>query len=299
MVYPMAGFRKKPEDDDDDSETEESSKFTWASKEGIIFSSIILVFVLVIQHRIWADFWNDTSDNSNLYFKIVIVVVSILLVLGILVAVTEFGAIIRTDLIGSVMVFAGAFVTILGPAGKFFGMTPHTLGDSLQFTIPGIALIVAGGVWLARSGGYFGAWFVGLGAYLGISMMEAFALGSESGVGEYTQGATAMALGIIIMSLVLFFYSELKFFFIIPMVRKGNELRREKKYDDALKVTNKVLMLYPNFSTAWNNKGNLMVNLKKFDEAVECYNRAIKLNPGYAIARKNLQVVQRKSASAA
>lgn len=281
--------------DENMTDMEERSRFMWASKEGIVFVSIILVFILMLQRWMFATYWDDTAENSMLYFKIVIVVVSILLVLGILVAITEISSLIRTDLLGGLLVFGGTFIMMLGPAGRMFGMESRTFGESIAFVAPGLALVLLGMILLARYGGYFSAWLVGIGLFLILSIYEGMNLGLSAYYGKYTRSAVTVSLIIVVVSLVLFLYGELKFYFLIPMIKKGNELRREKRFDEALNTIDKVLRIYPNFSTAWNNKGNILVNMKRHDEALDCYDRALKINPDYSIARKNISMVRKKA----
>ena len=61
--------------------------------------------------------------------------------------------------------------------------------------------------------------------------------------------------------------------------KKGNDLNKQGKYDQAIKAFDEVIKLDPNDATAWHNKGMALDDLGEHDEAIECYNKAIRLSP--------------------
>ena len=54
---------------------------------------------------------------------------------------------------------------------------------------------------------------------------------------------------------------------------------KNKKYENAIKLFNKILLLDKNNIFALVNKGNALSNLSKHQEAIQCYDQALKINP--------------------
>jgi len=107
----------------------------------------------------------------------------------------------------------------------------------------------------------------------------------------------------------------------VDWVNKGNSLRKQYKYDEAIKAFEKAIELKPDYEVAWyykgiayseankadesiesfdhaiklkpndaynyNGKGNVYFNIKKYDYALEAYNKAIELIPDNSIFWKN------------
>ena len=97
-----------------------------------------------------------------------------------------------------------------------------------------------------------------------------------------------------IASFITLVYHDAKFFYLANLIKHGKKLRKEKKYQSALRYCNKSIRIYPNFATAWNNKGNILFNMGKKTDAVKCYKKALSLNPDYLPAKENLKLAQRQ-----
>jgi len=279
-------------EDDDDSPLK-------MTPEGIAASSAIVLLVLVILRYAMSGFWEETQSNILLYYQIGILVCLILLGVGALPLLKGVKSMIRSDLLGSILMGVGFVVMNLGPMLTVMGLNGASHMDSLYLVIPGIALIALGAVTLARNDGFMGAWIVGV---FGFFLLMIFRFVGESFASDEDGAlsvATLTSLGIVISSSVLYVYGEIKHIYLLPMIKEANELRRKKKYDEAMAKIEKVLKINPTNRTALNNKGNILVNMKKTDEAIDCYNQVLKLDPDYGIAQENLRVVQSKSTAKA
>jgi tetratricopeptide (TPR) repeat protein len=168
--------------------------------------------------------------------------------------------------------------------------------SSVLFVILGASLCVLGSLILARTGGFFTVWLIGVGIYLIMSFHEGFFFIVWTGFfGPYDNFVGAIGVYVVVTSFLLFLYHDLKFFYLTRIIKKGNKFRREKNYQSALKCFNKALWIYPMFTTAWNNMGNVYFNQGKSDMAIKCYKKALLINPNYNNARRNLEVVGKKT----
>jgi len=61
--------------------------------------------------------------------------------------------------------------------------------------------------------------------------------------------------------------------------RKGLELQKLKRYNEALKCFDKAIQLEPNNAVYWLNKGVALRNLGRSEEALQCYDKVIQLKP--------------------
>jgi tetratricopeptide (TPR) repeat protein len=201
------------------------------------------------------------------------------------------------ELKGFVVFMVGAIILLLVPGNNVLGLG-FDEGTATIVMYVGIAICLVGAIILAREGGYLSVNLFGIGF---VVILAGYYPIMSIDVSEFSTRAEllrSMGLGLIFLSFILFVYHDLKFFYLAKLIREGNSLRNKDKHQASLKVVNKALAIYPNFSTAWNNKGNVLYNLKKYDEALKCYNRAIKINPDYAYARNNLEVVKKRASRA-
>jgi len=69
--------------------------------------------------------------------------------------------------------------------------------------------------------------------------------------------------------------------------RKGLELQKLKRYNEALKCFDKATQLEPNNANYWNDKGILLKYLNRYEEASQCFDKAIQLE-GFMRRFKNV-----------
>lgn len=62
---------------------------------------------------------------------------------------------------------------------------------------------------------------------------------------------------------------------------KAEILKRQEKYEEALKTLNEVLALSPQYAEAYSAKAYIYVEQKKYIEAIECFDKGIAVEPGY------------------
>jgi len=60
---------------------------------------------------------------------------------------------------------------------------------------------------------------------------------------------------------------------------KGEALRLQGKYDEAIKVYIKAIELDPNFGMAWGNTGIILVIQGRYNEAIAAFDKDIELDP--------------------
>ncbi len=60
---------------------------------------------------------------------------------------------------------------------------------------------------------------------------------------------------------------------------KGDVLRRQNKYEEAIKYYNKTLKQDPKNEEAWTNKGKALYLLGRASDSVICFNKALELKP--------------------
>ena len=62
------------------------------------------------------------------------------------------------------------------------------------------------------------------------------------------------------------------------LMEKGNQLRKEKKYEEALDAYQAALKADKRRTEAWNMKASTLGLLGKTDEAIECFDRSLELD---------------------
>ena len=73
----------------------------------------------------------------------------------------------------------------------------------------------------------------------------------------------------------------------LELLRKGEALAVQGKYDDAILAFDEAIRLVPEFADAWYDKGAALYGLGKYNEALQAFNQAISINPQYADAWNN------------
>ncbi|MCX6689189.1 MAG: tetratricopeptide repeat protein, partial [Methanoregula sp.] len=63
------------------------------------------------------------------------------------------------------------------------------------------------------------------------------------------------------------------------LFKKGSDLVRNKKFDEALAVFDEVLLFDPSNDMAWVAKGVIFTHQQKFEDAVQSFNQALLINP--------------------
>jgi protein O-GlcNAc transferase len=71
------------------------------------------------------------------------------------------------------------------------------------------------------------------------------------------------------------------------LVNRGNTLRQQRRYDEALASYQQAIALEPDHAEAFLSRGNVLQELRRFEEAVASYDRAISLRPDFADAFYN------------
>jgi tetratricopeptide (TPR) repeat protein len=72
------------------------------------------------------------------------------------------------------------------------------------------------------------------------------------------------------------------------LVRRGNELYLQNRFEDAVLLYTEALKANPNDGTAHNNLGNAYFRLQRIVEATEHYREAVRINGNDAEAHQNL-----------
>jgi len=70
-------------------------------------------------------------------------------------------------------------------------------------------------------------------------------------------------------------------------IKKGADLHRQGRFDEAIECYDKAIELDPELVTAWINKAASLHSLGRFDEAIHCCDKAIEQGPGDATAWSN------------
>jgi tetratricopeptide (TPR) repeat protein len=275
-------------------------KADWMSKEGIVISSVIVFFLLLILYFIGPlnDYWTSGDNEFRNYALILFVVFLLFTAAGIYLLVTTKLWILKWEargfgifLIGSILLFIIPFgnATEILPGGmEMFGAIQVIL------LIIGILICLVGALLLARDGGFFSIWFLGVVFMLVLGGHEAFRIIIYTGdYGPIDTFLRYEALGILLTSFVLFVVFEVKNLYIFYLFDEALEHKRDNDLEMAVEILDKALRLAPRHTTALNNKGNILYKLKEFEGARECYQGALDANPDYHKAEDNLRVVNK------
>ncbi|HSB50989.1 MAG TPA: tetratricopeptide repeat protein [Nitrosopumilaceae archaeon] len=66
---------------------------------------------------------------------------------------------------------------------------------------------------------------------------------------------------------------------IDTLVKKGNALLSEGKFESALGFFEQALLLDQNNPELWNYKGIALRSIGRYSEAIECFNKSLEIDP--------------------
>ena len=66
---------------------------------------------------------------------------------------------------------------------------------------------------------------------------------------------------------------------IQDLVKKGQFLLEDRKFDDALGFFEQALLLNQDNTDLWNSKGIVLRSLGRYEEAMECFNKSLEIDP--------------------
>ena len=66
---------------------------------------------------------------------------------------------------------------------------------------------------------------------------------------------------------------------IQDLVKKGESLLENGKFDDALGFFEQALLLNQDDPDLWNSKGIALRSLGRYEEAIECFNKSLEIDP--------------------
>jgi len=70
----------------------------------------------------------------------------------------------------------------------------------------------------------------------------------------------------------------------VKLVTMGNEMRRTKKYQEALDYADRALKINARYDKAWELRGDALQGLQRFPEALKSFDKAVEFNPIGALA---------------
>jgi Flp pilus assembly protein TadD len=66
---------------------------------------------------------------------------------------------------------------------------------------------------------------------------------------------------------------------IAELVKKGQLLLEEGRFEDSLAFFEQALLLNQNDPELWNHKGVALRSMGRYDEALECFNKSLEIDP--------------------
>ena len=138
------------------------------SKEGVVISSIIVFFLLLILYVIGPlnDYWTAGKEEFRNYALIMFIVFLLFTAAGIFLLVTSKLWILKWEARGFGIFFLGAVLLFMIPFGNateiLSGGTDLFGPIQIILLLLGIALCCVGAFLLALDGGYFSIWFLGV-----------------------------------------------------------------------------------------------------------------------------------------
>lgn len=66
---------------------------------------------------------------------------------------------------------------------------------------------------------------------------------------------------------------------IDALVKQGNSLLNEGKFEEALGYFEQALLLDQTNPELWNYKGIALRSIGRYDEAIECFNKSLEIDP--------------------
>ncbi|MDH5463567.1 MAG: tetratricopeptide repeat protein [Nitrosopumilus sp.] len=67
--------------------------------------------------------------------------------------------------------------------------------------------------------------------------------------------------------------------YIANLVKKGQSLMNDGKFDDALGFFEQALLLNQDDPDLWNHKGVALRSLGRYEESMECFNKSLEVDP--------------------
>ena len=274
--------------------------FAFASKEGLIIVSLILFGIYAFWYKIFEFYYYNKLTWLIIYptFSfIVLITMTILLITGIFVFWKDRRYLIIHEKIGGTIFIIGTLILFLLPVSWVMGQLSYEGSfeiNNLIIMIVGLILCIIGSLILARTGGFFSVWIIGILIYIIIPLNGLIGIVPSEYFGPIDDFLSSIGIYIVLTSFILFLYHDLKFIYLSRVIKKGNKYRKEKQYKSGIRCFNKALKVYPLFTTAWNNMGNVYFNQGKPEQAIKCYKKALYFNPEYSNAKKNLNVVEKK-----
>jgi tetratricopeptide (TPR) repeat protein len=62
-------------------------------------------------------------------------------------------------------------------------------------------------------------------------------------------------------------------------VARGDELRSQKRYEEALEAYDEAIRINPWYADVWRHKADMLKKLRRYGEALEVYDEIIKIDP--------------------
>ena len=269
-------------------------KSCWATKEGLIVLSLILLCIFSLMTFIFETVWTTFAVAFRFLSGLMFFIYLIITIIGLKFFIKDRRDIWSHEREGLILFVIGGLVTVLLPIlGATAGLSPDTyFNNNSIFLLTGIIPMVVGAVIIAWYGGFYSIWFFGILYFLVMSSHEAFMIAIYTHhFGPYDQYYGNLGLMFIVISTILFVYHELKYLYLGRLIKRATLLRKQGKYTQAFKPLNRALKIYPRYPTAWNNRGNLLSDLGRYKEAIKCYDKALAISPGFRVAEKNKAVV--------
>ena len=66
---------------------------------------------------------------------------------------------------------------------------------------------------------------------------------------------------------------------IDELIKMGKKQLEDGRYDDALNLFQKAILLNQNDPDLWNLKGIALRSLGRYNEAIECFNKSLEIDP--------------------
>ena len=66
---------------------------------------------------------------------------------------------------------------------------------------------------------------------------------------------------------------------IDELIKMGKKQLEDGRYDDALNLFQKAILLNRNDPDLWNLKGIALRSLGRYNEAIECFNKSLEIDP--------------------
>ncbi len=272
-------------------------KNKWTSKESLIILSLILILLFSLMQFVYDYVWESIVIAFQMLSGIIFFLFIIIFIVGIRFFILDRQHLWAHEREGLVLFIIGSSITLLLPIfGSVAGESPEVFFENNTLVVGiGTVLIFLGAILVARFGGFYSIWFFGLSHYIVMSSHEAFLIMIYTHhFGTYDQYYGSLGLFLILLSVILFIYHELKFLYLGKLIKRATDLRLNGRYKEAIKPLQTALKIYPRYATAWNNKGNVLTKLGNYKEAIKCYDRALAISPNFEIAKMNRTLAVQK-----